>query len=119
MDDAAYNIINNYINGLSRCDKALGFLFDSLKKTKEPVVFIYFSDHLPFLGENYLGYNALNFKISQDKDLDAYLNHFTTPYLIWSNDAAKTLFQKNNIKISTERLQQSVQIIYLPNFLNT
>lgn len=97
MDKSTYNILNNYINGLSRCDKALGYLTDSLGKLDEPVVLIYFADHLPFLGQNYQGYKALNFKISQTEDLEAYLNQYETPYFIWSNDAAKRLLSKNKV----------------------
>ncbi|MGE5612892.1 MAG: LTA synthase family protein [Bacillota bacterium] len=97
MDEATYNILNNYLNGLMRCDKALGSFVDSLREFDEPVVFIYFSDHLPSLGEGDRGYKALGFEISLNSGLEAYLNHYGVPYFIWCNEAAKKLLDQNKI----------------------
>lgn len=99
MDSDAYYILNNYINGVMRCDKALGFLADSLEKLDEPVVLVYFADHLPYLGKDALGYRALNFKISQTEGLDAFLNQYETPYFIWSNNPAKELLVNSNVPL--------------------
>ncbi|NLV35424.1 MAG: LTA synthase family protein [Clostridiaceae bacterium] len=100
MDEATYNILNNYTYGLMRCDKALGFLFDSISDMNEPVVLLYFSDHLPFLGENDLGYKQLGFNISGDS-MEAYLNKYKTPYFIWCNEAAKAQAEAGGIKVPT------------------
>jgi phosphoglycerol transferase MdoB-like AlkP superfamily enzyme len=97
MDEATYNILNNYLNGLMRCDKALGYFVDSLRELDEPVVFVYFSDHLPSLGEGDRGYKALGFEISLNSGLEAYLNHYEVPYFIWCNEAAKKLLGENEI----------------------
>ncbi len=99
MDEAAYNTVNNYLYGLMRCDKALGYFVDSVREMEKPVIFLYFSDHLPYLGENYLGYKALGFDISQEGTLDGYLNHYGTPYFILCNDAAADLLNENGINI--------------------
>ena len=72
------------------CDKALGYLIEELEKVNEPVVLLYFSDHLPLLGENFSGYKAMNYNIGTSEDLEAYLNTYETPYFIWSNNLAKT-----------------------------
>ena len=97
MDEATYNILNNYLNGLTRCDKALGYFVDSLRELDEPVVFLYFSDHLPFLGEDDRGYKALGFEIGLNSGLEAYLNHYEVPYFIWCNEAARKLLKENKI----------------------
>jgi phosphoglycerol transferase MdoB-like AlkP superfamily enzyme len=99
MDEATYNILNNYIYGLKRCDRALGYLVDSIGKMDEPVIFLYFADHLPFLGENNQGYKALGFKLGQDQDLEAYLNQYETPWFIWCNSAAEALLAENGITV--------------------
>jgi len=99
MDEAIYNILNNYIYGLMRCDQALGYFVDSIGKMDEPVVFLYFADHLPFLGEDYQGYRALGFKLGQDQDLEAYLNQYETPWFIWCNSAAENLLAENGIPV--------------------
>lgn len=46
---------------------------------------VYFGDHLPYLGDNQLGYQALG--LTQEADWDA-LRSYETPYVIWANDAA-------------------------------
>lgn len=97
MDDAIYNNINNYINGLARCDKALGYLADSLGGMDEPVVLLFFADHLPALGDSAQGFKALGFDVSQTGGLQAYVNQYGTPYFIWCNKAAKDLLKGGGI----------------------
>lgn len=93
VDSEYYHIVNNYANGLMSCDKALGYLIEELEKVNEPVVLLYFSDHLPLLGENFSGYKAMNYNIGTSEDLEAYLNTYETPYFIWSNNLAKDLLK--------------------------
>lgn len=99
MDEDTYNNLNNYINGLMRCDQALGYLVDSIDKMDEPVVFLYFADHLPFLGDNGQGYKALGYKLGQADDLEAYLNQYETPWFIWCNSAAEELLTESGITV--------------------
>ncbi|HPV00895.1 MAG TPA: LTA synthase family protein [Clostridiales bacterium] len=99
MDEATYNILNNYLNGLMRCDRALGWLADSIMEMEEPVVFIYFSDHLPWLGENDVGYRALGFGIDPDGSLQEYLNKYETPYFILINGSAEKLLLENGVAV--------------------
>lgn len=101
MDISAYRLLNNYINGVSRCDQALGQLVDSISEIEEPVVLLYFADHLPFLGENDLGYKALNFDVNQSGEAEAFLNHYGTPFFIWSNRAAQKLLAGNGVPLLT------------------
>lgn len=99
MDEPTYNILNNYLNGLMRCDRALGWLADSVMEMEEPVVLIYFSDHLPWLGENDSGYRALGFKTDADGSLQEYLNKYETPYFILINGSAEKLLLENGITV--------------------
>lgn len=112
MDDATYNILNNYLYGLMRCDKALGYFVDSLNEMSEPVVFIYFSDHLPSLGEGDRGYKALGFEVSLNSGLEAYLNHYEVPYFIWCNEAAEKLLEENKTAPPTGKAPQ-ISVNYL------
>ena len=97
MEEAVYNNINNYINGLARCDNALGYLADSIGGMDEPVVLLFFADHLPALGDSFQGYKALGFEVSQSDSLQAYLNQYETPYFIWCNKAAEDLLKSGGI----------------------
>jgi hypothetical protein len=106
MNDDIYNLINAYLYGLRESDIALGNLVSELKKKDEPFVLLYFGDHLPFLNKNYEGYAAINYKIGQGKDIEAFLNNYRTPYLIWSNDAASELLKSNGVKVSYGKAQE-------------
>lgn len=97
IDDEVYNNINNYLNGLTRCDKALGYLADSIGGMDAPVVLLFFGDHLPALGDSSQGYKALGFDVSQSGSLQAYLNQYETPYFIWCNKAAEDLLKSGGI----------------------
>ncbi len=99
MDEAAYNTINNYLNGVMRCDKALGAFADAIMDMDEPVVFIYFADHLPYLGEDDMGYKALGFEIGTGGDLQAYLNNYETPYFILVNKSAEKMLSDSGITV--------------------
>lgn len=112
MDDATYNILNNYLYGLMRCDKALGYFVDSLNEMSEPVVFLYFSDHLPSLGEGDRGYKALGFEVSLNSGLEAYLNHYEVPYFLWCNEAAEKMLEENKTAPPTGKAPQ-ISVNYL------
>lgn len=99
MDESTYNIINNYLYGLMRCDKALGWLADSIMEMEEPVVFIYFSDHLPYLGEDDIGYKSLGFDINAHGAAEPFLNKYETPWFILVNSSAEKLLLENGIQV--------------------
>jgi phosphoglycerol transferase MdoB-like AlkP superfamily enzyme len=99
MDDTVYNTLNNYLNGVMRCDKALGAFVDSIMEMDEPIILLYFADHLPYLGEDDIGYKALNFDVSTDGSLQAYLNNYETPYFITANEAAKKMLSESGISM--------------------
>lgn len=99
MDEEVYNIVNNYLYGVLRCDEALGYFADTVLGMDEPVVFMYFSDHLPYLGEDYLGYRMLGYDISQEGTLEQYLDHYGVPYFILCNEAAEALLKENGIMV--------------------
>ena len=94
VDEEYYYLINNYVGGLKQNDEALGYLVEQLKELEEPVVFLYFGDHLPFLGSDFTGYKAMNYNIGTSYGVDEYLNTYETPYFIWSNDSAKELYKR-------------------------
>lgn len=93
-DPSTYNIINNYLAGISRTDKALKELFDYYRNEEEPTVIVIFGDHNPWLGTDRVGYNMLGIDIDLGTS-EGFTNYFQTPYLIWGNDGAKETFNKD------------------------
>lgn len=114
MDDSLYNIINNYALGHYDADALIGGVTDFLRTVDEPTVFVFFGDHLPYLDEDYEVYDYLGYDIrAEDGDLEAYHNRFLTPYLIWSNDAAKELIAQSGGEVPVGD-QGDISSNYLP-----
>ena len=85
VSDEVETMLWVYAEGVRDADAMLGRLVDTFSAQEEPVVLVYFGDHLPYLGDNQLGYQALG--LTQEADWDA-LRSYETPYVIWANDAA-------------------------------
>lgn len=93
-DDANYNIINNYLGGIGSTDRALRKLVEYFRKEEEPVILVVFGDHNPWLGENNSVYHMLNINLDLFT-LDGFKNYYQTPYIIWANEKAKEVFNKD------------------------
>jgi len=86
-----YYIFNNYLNGIKDTGDALYNMVEQVKTYNEPLVLIVFGDHNPSLGEVYDKLD-INIDISNDEGID---NYYSTPYLIFANDAAKTILNND------------------------
>ncbi|MFR7893862.1 MAG: sulfatase-like hydrolase/transferase [Dysosmobacter sp.] len=53
-----------YTEGVRDADAMLGRLVDLLRRAEEPVVLVFFGDHLPYLGDNQKGYAELGSEVS-------------------------------------------------------
>jgi hypothetical protein len=74
---------------------------------------LYFADHLPFLGQNFSGYKAIQYPIGNGASVEEYLNLYQTPYFIWSNKVAKEQLKKQGIPFLTGKAPQ-ISANYLP-----
>ena len=55
----------------------------------EPVVLVFYGDHLPYLGDNQKGYAELESEVSiPENEREDILCSYKTPYVLWANDAA-------------------------------
>ena len=100
-NESDYNIINNYLKGISETDKALKDLTDYLEEQNEPVVLVFFGDHNPWLGEKSTGYDMLGISMDPSNE-EGFLNYYQTPYVIWGNTSAKDMLDKDFIKESED-----------------
>ena len=89
-----YYAVNNYLDGVARTGEALMDFVDSFREDAEPVVLVFFGDHKPTLGEANSAYEALGIDIA-DGSAEGCYNLYSTPYLIWANDAAKAVLGDN------------------------
>ena len=85
LSEQVRTMLEVYIEGARDADAMLGRLRDYFAAQEEPVVLVFFGDHLPYLGDNQLGYAELGMT---GADYWAELISYETPYVIWANDAA-------------------------------
>jgi len=88
MSVEAYNILSNYLYGISKTDAALEDFVNSFRNDEEAVVLIFFGDHKPWLGDGASVYTELGIDLSRES-YESFFNYYETPYVIWANDAAK------------------------------
>lgn len=96
VSEQVETMLKVYTEGVRDADAMLGRLRDYFAGREEPVVLVYFGDHLPYLGDKQLGYAELG--ITQAAEWDT-LESYETPYVIWANDAAaETLDWENAVE---------------------
>lgn len=100
LSDGTLNAVQNYAIGLYDADKSLGELVDYFSRQEEPVMLIFFGDHLPNLGsgtsEN--AYSESGYVSSANSsrwDAEETLKMLSTDYLIWTNYEEEALPDKN------------------------
>ena len=84
----ANTILSVYTEGIRDADAMLGKLTDYFRASDEPVLLVFWGDHLPYLGDDRLCYRELGLEIAQLDDAQDPFIAYETPFVIWCNDAA-------------------------------
>lgn len=82
-EEARYSL-ETYTQGVVEADEAFAELIDYYENSKEPTIIVFFGDHLPFLGADYLTYKEAGF-VEGAWSLEEYHKMRTTPLVVWSN----------------------------------
>lgn len=90
LSDSAAAALSTYVKGVSDADKSLGKLVRYFKNRKEPVMIIFFGDHLPNLinGRGGTVYSELGYSSSANTkkwEPDELKKMLSTDWLIWTN----------------------------------
>ena len=85
VSEQVETMLKVYIEGARDADAMLGELKEYFSAQEEPVVLVFFGDHLPYLGDNQLAYQELGMTLDPVWDR---LSSYATPYVIWANDSA-------------------------------
>ena len=89
-----YNLVNNYLQGISESGAAIKKLTDYFESQDEPVIVVMFGDHNPWLGEENSAYKMLDIDLDFSKE-QGFLNYYQTPYIVWGNTEVKEKFDKD------------------------
>ncbi|WP_304507144.1 LTA synthase family protein [Anaerotignum sp.] len=89
LSDGEKDLLTQYFKGINDADKELGRLRDYAQASTEPIVVVYFGDHLPGFSNGMDFFSLLDYPIDPNGALEERLALYETPFLIWQNDAAK------------------------------
>jgi hypothetical protein len=90
LSEPAYYIVNNYLAGVYDTTQRLSAFVDGFRDSGDPVIILLYGDHKPWLGNNEYVYGELGIDLDTETE-DGFYNRYTTPYVIWANDAAKSV----------------------------
>lgn len=90
LSTETYNILNNYLSGIADTTQRIYDFIDSFRDSEEPVVIVFFGDHMPWLGDGNSVCSELGINIDVGTE-EGFYNYYSTPYIIWANDAAKAV----------------------------
>ena len=88
LSDEAETLLKVYIEGARDADAMLGRLWRYFEAQTEPVVLVFWGDHLPYLGDNMQAYAELGLEVAVGYEQKNPFSPYETPYVIWANDAA-------------------------------
>lgn len=113
LSDEVRTMLEVYIEGARDADAMLGRLRDYFAAQDEPVMLVFWGDHLPYLGDQQLGYRELG--MTSDSLVWDHLTSYCTPYVIWANDAAaETLDWENTVKaLELPQITEAISAAFL------
>lgn len=88
VSEQSKNIVNNYLGSVKDTSWRLLQLVNNIKEDEEPIVLIFFGDHMPWLGDGNSAYNELGVNLDVST-YEGFMNYYSTEYVIVANDAAK------------------------------
>lgn len=88
LTDTESDMLTQYFSGVADADRELGRLVSYAQQSTEPIVLVYFGDHLPGFSNGMEYFDILDYPINLNGGLEEQMAVFETPYVIWANDAA-------------------------------
>lgn len=86
--------MNNYLGCCAKRDQELLTLVERFRNCERPVVLLIYGDHKATLGKDVNNYTTAAYaRYGMDLDLateQGFFNYYSTDYVIWMNDAART-----------------------------
>lgn len=95
VSDECYHVVNNYLAGVADTGKQLKNYVDTYRSEEEPIVILIFGDHRPLLGDSGAYMKELGIINNYNSAYENLLGYYSTPYLIWANDAAKEILGRD------------------------
>lgn len=91
LDETQTDLLTQYFQGISDADTQIGRLQAYAEQSEEPIVLVYFGDHLPGFSNGMEFFDLLDYPIDANGTLEEQLAVYETPFFIWQNDSAKAM----------------------------
>lgn len=91
LNEDEANMLTNYFHGTKDVDQQIGRLVEYMEASTEPIVLVYFGDHLPGFSNGMDFFDILDYDINIDGTIPQRLRVYETPYVIWQNSSAKAI----------------------------
>ena len=88
--DSTRYLLNNYLSLIHETQEILLHELDQLRDDPFPTVVLIYGDHKPWFGDEVYAELGIPITMQDEQGMADYLG---TPYLIWANQAAKTVLQ--------------------------
>lgn len=98
ISDHAREMWGSYFQGVKDMDTMLGRVYDMMKNRKEPIILVFYGDHLPGLGDNPSGFEETAIKIGWN-DISEETSFYSTPFIVVANDAGRAYLNTENIEL--------------------
>ncbi len=79
--------VSVYAEGIRDSSRLLFELCAYFNEQADPLLLVFWGDHLPAMGKDYAIYRELGRNIGDDSDPASVIDTYTTPFLIWANRA--------------------------------
>lgn len=97
LTDIAYDKLLAYVNGIYESDQQMKNLIEYFDSLEEPVVMLFYGDHLPSLYEVYYDTGMIESKDTTVWSTKEMLNMHTVPFFIYDNYSKTTSRNHDNI----------------------
>ena len=84
-------IYSGYFEGIDDADKQIEDLVNYFSNSDEPVVLVFFGDHLPGFSNGMTYFDQFRQDINMNGNIEERAKAYETPYFVWANDTAKTM----------------------------
>lgn len=91
LNNTQADLLTQYFQGIGDADEQLGRLKAYAEQSDEPIVLVYFGDHLPGFSNGMEFFDLLEYPIDANGTPEEQLAVYETPYLIWQNESARAL----------------------------
>lgn len=88
LTETETDLLTQYFYGMIDADREIGRLVDYAENSEEPIILVYFGDHLPGFSNGMEFFDLLDYPKDANGTPEEQTAVYETPFMIWANDSA-------------------------------